>query len=225
VAHYSQDRKLSLSGMHMIISPTVFELQMGGAGAISTMRSRHVETVHHRRSSRHHRPTVGSRVCLTRLWRRRGPLQPGQEGVLLSDAHNYHLYYVRASNVRRWCYFQSEITPCHGVGRQIVWQYETVHHRRLSRHHRPTVGSRVCLTSFWRRRAHHSQDRKASLPGMHMITSPTMFELQMGGDGAIYNMRSRHVMGSRDKLRGNTRLCITDVQAVINAQQLARVYV
>merc|ERR1712007_19533 len=133
-------------------------LRMGGDGAISKMRSRHVmwsrevvwqkKTAHHCLSSHQHRPqhrqTVGPRVCLTRFWRRRGSLQPGQEGILVRDAHDYQPYYVRASN---------------------------------------------------------------------------------GGDGAISKMRSRHAMWSRDKLCGNTRLCITDGQAVTIVQQLARGYV
>jgi len=169
--------------------------------------------VNHCLSSRqhrpHHRPTVGPRVSLTRFWRRRGPLQPGQEGVLVRDAHDYQPYYVlaanggdgaiskmrsptscgretncvairdcapstvkpsrssnswpegmfniileqvqpgqkgvlvrdahdhqpyygRASNESRWCYFQNEIMPCPGVESQIVWQHETVPHRRSS---------------------------------------------------------------------------------------------
>jgi len=127
---------------------------------ISKMRLRHVmwsrnklcgnTRLHHRHSSRHHRPTVGPMVCFTRFWRRRGPLQPGQEGVLARDAHQP--YYVRASNGRQWCYFQTETTPCHGVERRIVWQYKTVHHRRSSRHHCSTVGLRACFTRFWRRR-------------------------------------------------------------------------
>merc|ERR1712063_133961 len=113
-----------------------------------------------RHSVAHHRPTVGSRVCLTRFWRRRGPLRPGQEGVLVRDTHDYQPYYVRASNGRKWWYFPNEIAPCHGVERHNVRQHNR-HHRHpshLSRerhsvaHHRPTVGSRVCLTRFWGRR-------------------------------------------------------------------------
>merc|ERR1712007_420542 len=115
------------------------------------------EIVHHRRTSHHHRPnahhrlTVGSRVCLTRFWRRQGPLKPGQEGVLVRDAHDYQPYYVQASNGRRWWYFKNEIMPCHGIERPNAWQHGIVHHRRPNAHHRPTVGSRVCLTRFWRR--------------------------------------------------------------------------
>jgi len=110
------------------------------------------EREHHRRPNAHHRPTVGSRVCLTRFWRMQGPLKPGQEGVLVRDAHDYQPYYVRASNGRRWWYFQNEIMPCHEVERQNVWQHEIVRHRRTSHRNHPTVGSRVCLTRFWRGR-------------------------------------------------------------------------
>merc|ERR1712064_155626 len=90
-------------------------------------RRRH-EWQHYGRSSHHHRPTVGSRVCLTRFWRRHGPLRPGQEGVLVRDTHDYQPYYVRASNGRKWWYYQNEITTCHGVERHHVRHHEMQHY-------------------------------------------------------------------------------------------------
>merc|ERR1712007_316007 len=116
------------------------------------------ETLDHRHPRHHHRPTVGSRVCLTRFWKRHGPLKPGQEGVLVRDAHDYQPYYVRASNGRRWWYYQNEITTCHGVERHHVRQHETLHHRRPRHHHRQAMETR--LTHLRRAKEIEALERK-----------------------------------------------------------------
>merc|ERR1712007_103262 len=60
----------------------------------------------------HHRPRVGSKVCLTSFWRKGGPLRRGEEGVLVKDTHDFQPYCVRAPNGRKWWYFSNEIRSC-----------------------------------------------------------------------------------------------------------------
>merc|ERR1712137_96765 len=102
----------------------------------------------------HQRPRVGSKVCLTKHWKGGGPLKPGEEGVLVRDAHDRQPYYVQAAGGGKWWYFPNEITPCNRPRHVSHLENHNASHvqpHSIVHHHRLRVGSKVCLTSYWRK--------------------------------------------------------------------------